>query len=363
MLIKSLSRKSNSSQLIQYVLRYSLKEGHAKDKDDATLILRHNLRSHSIKNYIKEFKVNESFRLYKRKDSVTLFHNIISFSPRDKELITDSILKNISKKFVELRGTNSLYLAVAHKEKAHTHLHVIVSGVQLNGYSSRVSKQQFKHIKIELDKYQQEKYPELVHSLIPHEKVSQKSKEEIIQAVQQIRQTDKQTLLKILEEKYTKASSIDDFLKRLKEETYEPYYRNNKLQGVTIEGRKFRLKNLGYDEQKIEQLNHKISFEDKSLQELHSLRKTKNRTLKRDKQSVEKRNIMLQDQTEQKMLNELENIRAMKKDKEKEDREISTEEDSTAIENNHSNEDSDTDNSQPSLFDTDDFIKSNKFNY
>ena len=67
-----------------------------------------------------------------------------------------------------------------------------MSGVQLNGYSSRVSKQQFKHIKIELDKYQKEKYPQLVHSLVNHDKKTHRSKTELIEQIKTSRQTEKQ---------------------------------------------------------------------------------------------------------------------------------------------------------------------------
>jgi hypothetical protein len=277
--------------------------------EDATLILKHNIRSRSAHGYIKEFKENESFRLYKRKDSVTLFHNILSFAPEDKHLISDIILKDIVKKFVELRGNNNMYLAVAHKEKNHIHTHIIQSGVMLNGYSARVSKQKFKSIKLELDRYQQEKYPELVHSLITHEKVNHKSKKEIVERVQQLRLTDKETLLHSLEKNYAEATSKEDFLTRLTTQQLQPYFRNNKVQGITINGRKFRLNRLGYDEEKLEKLNHNISFEEKNLRELQTLRTGIAKEVKQEM-------TIVQDESEQILLDELENIRSIKEENE-----------------------------------------------
>jgi hypothetical protein len=349
-LLKSLSRKSNTGQLVNYVLRYSLKENPSKHKEDATFILKHNIRSRSVHGYIKEFKENESFRLYKRKDSVTLFHNILSFAPEDKHLITDIILKDIVKKFIELRGNNNMYLAVAHKEKNHIHTHIIQSGVMLNGYSARVSKQKFKSIKLELDRYQHEKYPELIHSLITHEKVNHKSKKEIVERVQQIRRSDKKELLQSLEKNYTEATSKADFLNRLTTQQLQPYFRNNKLQGITINGRKFRLTRLGYDEEKLEKLNHNISFEEKNLRELQNLRTGNAKEMKQEMPNV-------QDESEQILVDELENIRSIKEEQELE-RSINLDENNPTVEDRESlEEEPEIDDDKETLVRLDSFRK------
>jgi len=287
-------------------LRYSLREKtHIKDKEDAALILRHNLRSRSIAGYIREFNENESTRLYRRRDSVTLYHNIISFAPDDKNLITDSMLKDIAKKFIELRGKNNIYLAVRHQETLHKHLHIMVSGVQLNGYSSRVSKQEFKHIKIELDKYQQEKYPQLVHSLIDHDKKAHRSKTELIEQIKTSRQTEKQKLLAMLEKTYNAATSAADFLNRVKSQKLDVYERNNAVQGIIIDGQKFRFSRLGYDVQKIEELNHKIAFDEQDFVELKALRAGQ----KKDVLSEVKKMPEKGKTPEQKLLDELAGLR------------------------------------------------------
>lgn len=332
MIVKSLSRKSNSGQLVKYICRYVLKDNkqpEVKNKEllkqeDATVILRYNLRSRSVKGYIKEFQENESYRLYKRKDSVTLFHTIHSFSPLDKEQITDKILKDIAKKYVELRGTNNLYLGVAHKEKNHTHLHILVSGTQLNGYSSRVSKQNFQHIKLELEKYNKEKYPQLIHSFTDHEKSKRKTKEEIIEHIKTTRQTDKQTLLDTLDKTYTKSKSQQDFFSQLTAEGYEPYYRNNKFQGVLVDGRKFRINRLGYDEQKISDLDNIHTTEQKTLSKLKNLRIGQKRIFERKSVEEEQHNIVPVDILQPTLFDELQDIRAQRAEQEIEERTIET---------------------------------------
>lgn len=314
MILKTLSRKSvnSSAQLVAYLLRYSLRDKvHVEHKEDAALILRHNLRSRSIKGYIKEFQENEACRLYKRKDSVTLYHNILSFAPDDKDLITDAMLKDIAKKFVELRGKNNIYLAVRHQEKAHKHLHIIVSGVSLNSYSSRVSKQEFKHIKIELEKYQQEKYPELVHSLIDHDKKNQRSKTEIIERVKVTRQSEKQKLLVALEKAYTTANSKEDFLNKVKAQKFDVYERNNSLQGIIVDGQKYRFSRLGYDTQKIEALDYKVPIVETGLEQLSQLRTGKKRVLA--KELAPNKSLSLNpNMEEEKLMTDLKDLRSKK---------------------------------------------------
>jgi hypothetical protein len=275
MIIKSLSRKANPQQLLKYVLRYIANEKQ-QSKDKATIILKHNLRNtRSINGYIKAFADNESFRLYRRKDSVILYHDIISLHPLNKNNITSAMLKDIATQYIERRGTNNLYLIAQHSDKDHEHLHCVISGVQTNGYSSRISKQEFKSLKLHLERYQHEKYPELDASHIEHNKLQKKSKEQIIKSVKLLRQSHTQELLVFLEKQFEQVSSKETFINTLKERKYEPYFRNNILQGVTVEGRKFRFSRLGYSPEKIDSLEKKIIPEQNILNELQQLRKGK----------------------------------------------------------------------------------------
>lgn len=321
MILKSLSRKSNQTQLINYVLRYTVKEKQSKqDKETVTIILRHNLRSRAIQGIIQEYKENESFRLYKRKNAAVLFHDIISFAPSEKHRVTDTLLKDMAKRYVELRGTNNLYLAVAHRDKtAHSHLHFVVSGSQLNGRSSRVSKQQFRHIKIELETYQREKYPELIASRNEHTSSKAKSKEALMEHVTKNRQTHKQSIIKHLEQGYTKSTSHEDFIKHLASK-YEPYYRNGNLQGVMVEGRKYRLSRLGYDTEKLQELDHRAPSLETQMQELQSIRSRKSRKQERTNAPQEQPN-----QTDQNELTALASIRNRSAEQEIEERTIEPE--------------------------------------
>lgn len=290
MIIKSLSRKSNTGQLVNYIFKYVFKESEKntpritpEKSDKNKFIIRHNIRSRSVKGFTKEFKENESFRLVHRKDSVRLFHTIISFSNKDKEQVTDKILKDIAKKFIEERGLNNMYAGTKHENKDHIHLHLLISGTQLNGRSSRISKQKFHSIKLALQNFQLEKYPQLLHSLPEHgKKARQIEKDAIVQKVKSERQTDKQALLEYLEKAYSNSKSQEQFLSQLKKSGHEPYFRNGNFQGMRYEGKmKFRLSRLGFDKARLQALDKIKAAQDKTLSELKSLRSRKSKEQKR----------------------------------------------------------------------------------
>jgi hypothetical protein len=280
MILKSLSRKSNGTQLLKYVVRYSMKDKENKqDKEEATIILRHNIRSRKIENIIEEFKTNEAFRLYKRKDSVLIYHDIISFAPQNQKAVTTDILKAFAKKYTAVRAPNTLAVVVAHRGKtSHTHLHAVVAGVTLNGLSSRISKAKFKNVKLELERFQ-EQYPQLAQSAIEHIKPVQQAQTKSVERFKQSRQTNKETMYTILEEAYTKALSEDDFLHQLKAKQYEPYYRNSKLQGVISQGQKYRFSRIGFDTEKLQNFDDRQIQPTDPLQEIRMLRKNKNQEL------------------------------------------------------------------------------------
>ncbi len=258
-------------QLIQYATRYIVKKqkGAAK-QEHMKVLVRHNLRSKTVEGIIAEFKENESYRIYHRKDSVILFHSILSLNPKDKEKVSIAMLKDLSKKFIELRGSNCLHLAVAHLEKSHAHIHIVSSGVQVNGRSSRVAKPVFKRMLRNLESYQQEKYPSLIHSKNTHEKKNGRNKEELIKHLNTTRSTQKVDLNKHLSEAYERADNYNDFLGLLSTKNHQPYYRNGRLQGILSSGRKYRLTSLGFESRQIEDL--KSREETKALSDIQTIR-------------------------------------------------------------------------------------------
>lgn len=271
MILKSLTRRSNTLQLVNYLFK--------QEKGERLQpVLKHNLRSCSLNGWAKEIDANENLRIRKRKDNITLYHTILSFSNRDKEHINKSLLKDISKKYMELRGKDNIFLAASHNDRDHVHLHIIQSGTKyLTGESNRISKKEFHELKLALDAYQKEKYPELVHSLPEHGKslrLQRTEKEHQLQT-REGKLSQKQELLHIMETVYEKSKSLDHFLIQLKSEGYDPYYRGGKLYGIEdTDGRHYRFKTLDYSD-KLDAIQKQAEMEEKELQELSDLRESK----------------------------------------------------------------------------------------
>ncbi|MDB5198042.1 MAG: hypothetical protein JWO92_5 [Chitinophagaceae bacterium] len=351
MIVKSLSRKSdNGSQLVNYIFRYIMKPEKGKDiraqhtvtRQKSKLIIRHNIRARSIKGFCKEFRENESYRLVKRRDCVKLFHTIIAFSNKDREKINDDLLKDIAGKFISLRGTNNLYCGTSHLNTNSIHLHIIVSGTQLNGRSSRMSKQQFRSLKTKLQEYQKEKYPGLSNSIVAHNRGTHLSQEVLIKAVIADRHTNKETLIKNIEAVYSNSISKENFLVNLNGFGYSTYTRNNKLQGIKIGNSKYRFSRFGLPDSRLKALDQ---IKDKErLIALHELRNSQSKEAKRDisESNIEKENIKVDNELEQKELDDLDEIRsnADEKDKEKEDEdERNVEPDDEDLDDNDENDD------------------------
>lgn len=245
---------------------------------EAPFIIRHNLRSRSIKGYIREFEKNESLRITRTKASVSIFHHILSFSSKDKEQVTDAMLKDMADKLIALRAPDCLYVGTKHIDHDHIHIHLAMSAVDLAGRSVRISKSKFQEIKKELDRYQKEHWPNLVHSLPEHgKKERMKDRERVVEKSKTQRPLEKDILLTVLESAYQSSTSTEQFLSLLQDNGYSPYYRSGTLTGVSVENLRFRFSRLGYSQEKIKALSLLQEKEEKELEELHRLRDAKNR--------------------------------------------------------------------------------------
>ncbi|MBK7800103.1 MAG: relaxase/mobilization nuclease domain-containing protein [Saprospiraceae bacterium] len=281
MILKNLTRRSNTGQLVNYLFK---QEKDAKQKP----ILKHNLRSRTTKGWTKELDKNFELRMHRRKDNIRLHHTIISFSNKDKKQINQDLLKDITKKYIELRGKDNIYLASSHHDKEHIHLHIVMSSTKLiTGESNRISRQEFRELKLALDEYQKVKYPELVNSLPAHGKSQKLQLTDPEQKLQdrEGKLSQKQELLETVQTVYSRSKSLDNFLSELKSAGYNSYSRGGKVYGVEDEsGRHYRFKTLGYDLNKLEELDRQAQEEARQLQELASLRDSKSQDKEQEDQ-------------------------------------------------------------------------------
>lgn len=258
MIIKSKSYKHTRS--FTTVLGYILRE---TEKDQAFMLTKFiKGKDLSIEQLHAQLLSNEGLRVNRRKNNVVLYMDILSFHPQDAERLSNEKLYQIALKYLSLRAPKSIALATVHRhEKEHTHLHICFSGVEYKtGRSIRISREDFKQkVKLEMEKYQQDVFPELTLSKIRHEKSVSRNKEHK-KETEKIMETngglsEKQQLLQNLEEVFKTATSEQDFYEKLKTKGVKLYTRNGKITG--IEGRrKFRFRVLGYTAEILQSLEH-----------------------------------------------------------------------------------------------------------
>jgi type IV secretory pathway VirD2 relaxase len=167
MIIKSKSHRSKAAyfNVLSYVMR---KEAQYKDQKDNSLLLKHNLYGKSIEQYTKQFQENLEFREIIRSDNININHIILSLHPKDSSSeVSVEVLKDLTNHYIELKGENGMYLATAHFDAEHLHVHVVESPLEIRtGKSMRMSKAEFSKLQQEMQKYQKEHYPELDNSLV-----------------------------------------------------------------------------------------------------------------------------------------------------------------------------------------------------
>ncbi|MCQ4141598.1 relaxase/mobilization nuclease domain-containing protein [Chryseobacterium sp. EO14] len=256
MIIKSKSYKTTRS--FTTVLNYVFRENERDNGFVLTKFIKG--KGLTVEELGQQLLSNEQFRIHKRKNNVHLYMDILSFHPRDAERLNNEKLHQIALKYLSLRAPKSIAIATVHKnEKNHTHLHICFSGVEYKtGKSIRISKDDFqKKVKLEMEAYQMEFFPELILSKIRHEKSItpkkqlKKDHEKIMESFGEI--SEKQKLLKVLEEAFTISKSEKYFYKKLQEKGLQLYSRNGKITGIKGK-RKFRFKTLGYTPEILQQL-------------------------------------------------------------------------------------------------------------
>lgn len=258
MIIKSKSYKKEGDY--RRLVNYVLKDGERENSFVLTRFIKG--KEPSKEQIIAQFERNENCRLYKRKNNVKLFMDILSFHKDNAKDLTNEKLKKIARKYISLRSNLSVALATVHRDKEHIHLHILLSGTEYKtGKSIRISKADFRDkVKVPAEQFVQKNFPELEKSAINHKKESKvKIKDAEYQMNQRGKLSDKQILIGHLEDAYKKATSEKDFYTILQNQNLDLYTRKNgMIAGVKMK-RNQRFSTLGYTKQILQDLDKSLS--------------------------------------------------------------------------------------------------------
>lgn len=233
MIIKSHTRKNQSfRQLLEYMFK-------GLPDQESPLIITHNLTGHTLNDWVAEFEENESHRKRKAKNQVFVAHEILSWHNQDRNNLTKEMIEDMTREYIRQRNPNGLYVAVAHFHQAHPHVHICASGIEYKtGTSMRLSKAEFRAMKMMVEDYQVQRYPELSHSRIVHGQGKRYNNREYY-----VKHRHKQDLIDLLDS--IEADSLFQWCDTAESRGAIPYYRRGKLTGVKFQGRKYRFRTLG----------------------------------------------------------------------------------------------------------------------
>lgn len=266
--IKSYKRIGAARGLLEYALN---NKERLFDKQGRSFVITHNLKGQGIDEWVKEIKENETYRKHKRKNNNFLTQEIISYHRSDSKNITLKKMEKMAREYMRLRNPNGLYVAVPHFDKNHWHIHIIAASLEYRtGKSLRMSRKEFSELKQNAQSYQIQKYPELTHSVVRH---NRKRKARITDREYQYkRRTGKQSrreaVIALIKSCTLNTPSQEEFFARLQGCKLQTYVRGGRIYGVTDGEYKYRFKTIGIDLDRIG-IPEKTITRNKRTREMH----------------------------------------------------------------------------------------------
>lgn len=242
------------------------------------------LQSYDKDKWVAQFKANDNKRSFNHKRHTVLRHEIIAFAPEDNKHLTKEKLQDFIKFYFKHRSPRSIAVAGVHYEKS-VHIHFIHSGVGVDTKSTRINRDDFKQFKIQLQKFQREKYPELSHSIVDHNRKSkslklQKSQKEQHMTLKRGVVSEKEKMAIKVMDLAKSSKSLGELARKLQKAGLQPYYRYGKLTGLWVsEKQKLRLTTLGVGKEHLKEL----TLEQERLDGMAKLRNRKSKERGRER--------------------------------------------------------------------------------
>ncbi|MEM6269143.1 MAG: relaxase/mobilization nuclease domain-containing protein [Bacteroidota bacterium] len=266
------------------LLRYIDNDKGRGPADDAFTIY-HNIPIPSLTGAILAFEENDEFRKV-RKNGVSCYHEILSFHPKDKHLLTRVILEDCSEKYIETRCPNALVYARAHLHDDHWHIHFAISGTEYRSSKTlRMDDATFEKVRYEIESYQVRKYPELEHSVVYLKKERRKRKdrhqEDRNTRKERVRQMERRTgskegektqAITLVRECLQQSQSFLEFEHRLQSVGMQLYQYRGKTTGILFGKRKYRFKTLDMDKAIIRELERNKTNREQYQNRIRQLR-------------------------------------------------------------------------------------------
>lgn len=235
-----MSRKSKSfSQLYDYLTR-----------DESSYVFARNTYTNpkNKKDFVNEFYKNAR-HIKNARGKVYMYHEVLSLEKN--ELLQEKqkkILLDIAEKYLLGRAKDHLAFGVVHEDKNNIHIHLMISSNEIEKERrTRLSKEEFSKIQQGIERYKNQKYPELSKTeLYKDKKDFSKKKQNEQELKNRGAKSIKDEIFENLQDTFFKANSMSYLEKHLESLGYKLYIRG-KTQGVSYKGKNYRLKTLGLE--------------------------------------------------------------------------------------------------------------------
>ncbi len=236
-----MTRKTGSfAQLIDYLDRTGVREEYH---------IFQNLYERQMGDVCREFENNATL-LPKRKNGVTLYHEVLSIVKTDDLSLAEqkAALREIAQRYLKKRAPENIALGVMHDDAVdNLHYHFVISA---NGYKTRkrtrLSKAQFARVQKELEAHVLENYPQLKQKVAINKKAERKLSKKGAELKRRTgRMPKREQMIGRLNSLFA-ASSRTEAVSLMSRESVEFYQRGKNIGVIDLEtGKRHRLKTLG----------------------------------------------------------------------------------------------------------------------
>ena len=159
MIVKEITHtmRWNKERKIQNLIAYIFNESKMPEGG----IIKRNISGYDQKGWATQLIKNDQKRKFNHINRSVMRHTVLSFSPESEKYLTMETLRDIGKQYAKKRS-ESLMVGAIHQESGKpVHLHLMISAVTIHGESTRISRGQFRELKVEMEQYIQDHYPDI----------------------------------------------------------------------------------------------------------------------------------------------------------------------------------------------------------
>ena len=254
--IRYILTKENQKQL-GFILNRYIKGDRNFDKEmneaQSDLKKEQKLLDKRINNMVLQFGNNESKRKIERSNKNLAYHEILSFHKSDTDKLPKKVLMKIARKYAKERSPKSMIISTMHSDKDHLHIHNVISALEFaTGKPVRLTRKEFKEVKIRMEQYQQKELG-LKFSRVNHSKKKEAILQLDIERELNLRgkKSERQELRDTLVEVFARIRTEKVDKKEFEKAGIEFYSRGGSIVGVQGFKRRYRLKTLGFDPSRI----------------------------------------------------------------------------------------------------------------